>query len=119
MRRPRGTAPIFGAVAVSYALNCGLGAAVSAKLVDTSGYRWLHHLLYIVTCTSAAAAVVAACCARPRRVDAALILAPAAVPLAAVAFLGARGPRHPIVALAAAPFIAASLLRSRQPADRS
>lgn len=113
-------APLFAAVALSYTANCALGAAVAAKLIDTSGFRWLHHALYIVTCMSAAAAVGTAWWSGPRRASrrAALTLIPAAVPLAAIPWLGTRGSRHPLVALAAAPFIAASLVCSLHPADR-
>ncbi|CAH0123136.1 MULTISPECIES: hypothetical protein [unclassified Microbacterium] len=114
-------APVFAAAALMYTANCVLGSAVAAKLIDTSRFRWLHHALYIATCTAAAAALSAAWWGEPRRVSrsAALALAPAAVPLTAVAFAGTRGRRHPIVALSAAPFVIAGLIRAYRPDDRS
>lgn len=119
-RRASTAAPLFAAAAVSYAANCTLGAAVAAKVVDSSGFRWLHHALYITTCAAVAAAVGAGVWARaPReRQRAALALAPAAVPLTAIAYVPARGHRHPLVALAAAPFIASALIISLRSATR-
>lgn len=113
-------APLFMTAALSYAANCVLGAAVAARLVDTSTFRWLHHALYIATCASTAAAVGAAWWGSPRSASrrAALTLMPAAMPLAAIPWLGTRGSRHPLVALTAAPFIVASLIGSLHPADR-
>ncbi len=68
----------------------------------------------------AAAAIGSAWWARPRHANrgAALALAPAAVPLTAIAFAGTRTRRHPLIALAAAPFIVAGVVCSRHPADR-
>jgi hypothetical protein len=45
-------------------------------------------------------------------------LLPAAAPLAAIPYLGTHSRRHPLVALAAAPFIVAGLVLSRSAADR-
>ena len=111
---------LFTAAAVAYAVNCALGASVAARIVDTSGFRWLHHALYIATCTATAAALSTAVWARPRRRSrqAALALAPAAVPLAAIPYLGSHGRRHPLTALAAAPFIVAGLVCAWRPTDR-
>ena len=113
-------APLFTAAAVTYVANCALGAAVAARIVDTSGFRWLHHALYVTTCACAAAAVITGWSGSPRRESrtAAVWLMPAAVPLMAVAFAGTHGRRHPLVALAAAPFIASGLARSLRPAER-
>jgi len=113
-------APLFTATALSYTANCALGAAVAAKLIDTSGFRWLHHALYIATCASAAVAVGTAWWGSPRGASrrAALTLMPAAVPLVAIARARTRGVSHPLIALAAAPFILASLIGSLHPADR-
>ncbi|WP_300265942.1 hypothetical protein [Microbacterium sp.] len=115
-QRMNTAAPLFTAAAVSYAANCALGAAVATKVVDTSGVRWLHHALYIATCASTAAAVTTAWWgrARPTNRHAACALMPAAVPLALIPYGGTRGRRHPLIALAAAPFFAASLVRSRR-----
>ncbi|GAA2232674.1 hypothetical protein N1031_08620 [Herbiconiux moechotypicola] len=120
--------PLLAAAATSYAANCALGGAVALRVVDTSGFRWVHHALYISTCvltgTALVALVVAATrtgCAphrphdRPRsrdtaRASAALALLPTAVPLAIIPRVSARTRRHPLIALAAAPFYAAALL---------
>jgi hypothetical protein len=40
------------------------------------------------------------------------------VPLAAIPYAGTRGRRHPLVALAAAPFYAAGVVCSLRPLDR-
>lgn len=117
--RRRGSAP-FLAAAVSYAANCALGLAVVTRVVDTRRYRWIHHALYIATCATCALALGTGWFgtrARPQR-TAAWILAPAALPLAVIPYAGTRGPRHPLVALAAAPFIVAGLIRSRASDDR-
>lgn len=121
-RRDRTNAvPLFLTAALAYGANCALGASVAAKIVDTSGFRWLHHALYVATCASAAASASAVWWGRPRRQSrrAARALMPAAVPLAAIAWAGTRGIRHPLIALAAAPFFVASLICSLQPADRT
>ncbi|KJL25498.1 hypothetical protein RN51_00635 [Microbacterium oxydans] len=113
-------APLFVAAATAYGANCALGASVAVRVVDTRNFRWLHHLLYIVTCLTTALALSAGLWGRPRRQSrrAALGMLPAALPLAAIPYLGTHGRRHPLVALAAAPFIVAGLLLSRSTADR-
>lgn len=120
-RRERANAaPLFAAAGAAYAVNCALGASVAAHLLDTSRFRWLHHALYIATCTAAASAVVGGWSRGPRTAgrDAALALLPAAVPLAVIPYAGTRGRRHPLTALAAAPFIVAGFVLARRPADR-
>jgi hypothetical protein len=109
------------AATVSYAANCALGAAVATRLVDTTRCRWVHHALYIATCTAAAAALIAGRLGAPRRPGrrAASALLPAAVPLAVIPFAGTHTRRHPLVALTAAPFVAASLYLSLRPDDRT
>ncbi|MBF4463036.1 MULTISPECIES: hypothetical protein [unclassified Rathayibacter] len=99
------------AAAVSYSANCALGVAVAAGVVRTGRWHWIHHALYICTSMLTAAAFVTL-----RRSDpgAAWALAPAAVPLAVIPFAGTRGRRHPAIALAAAPFVVAALLRSQR-----
>ena len=108
--------PSFAMVTLCYLANGALGTAVAARLVDTRGFRWLHHALYIATCTAGVVAVAAGWRGPNRR--AALVLLPAAVPLAALPWAGSRTARHPLVALAAAPFIAASLICSMRPDER-
>lgn len=111
---------LFAAAATAYVVNCALGASVAARLIDTSGFRWLHHALYIATCATTAAAVAAGWARGSRTADrrAALALFPAAVPLAAIPYLGTHSRRHPLVALAAAPFVLAGLVLSRSATDR-
>lgn len=113
-------APLFAAAALSYVANCALGTAVALKLVDTRGFRWVHHALYITTCAAFVTAVSTVRWSGPRNSNdrAALMLMPAAVPLTAIAFVKTRNRWHPLVALAAAPFIAAGLVCSLHPADR-
>lgn len=115
-RRRRSTAaPLFVAAAAAYAANCALGAAVALRLIDTRRFRWVHHALYILTCTTTALALSGALWGEPRRSSrrAALGLLPAAAPLAAIPRLGTHTRRHPLVALVAAPFLLAGLLLSR------
>ncbi|MGM7668582.1 hypothetical protein [Microbacterium sp. A93] len=91
----------------AYAANCALGASVALGWVDTSGVRWVHHALYMVTLTATAGAVVAG---SARRSPAALALVPAAVPLFLLQRHGARPlGRHGLDALWAAPCYAAGL----------
>jgi hypothetical protein len=108
-------APLFTAAAVVYSANCALGIAVATRLIDTRRFRWVHHALYIATCATTAAAVIAGLCTHRR---AALALLPAAIPLAAIPYVGTRTRRHPLTALAAAPFIVAGLVCSRIPSER-
>lgn len=113
-------APLFAAAVLSYAANCVLGTAVAVRLIDTSGFRWVHHALYIATSALVAAAAAAGWWGRPRKASrrAALTLVPTAIPLAAIPFAGTRTLRHPLIALAAAPFIAVGLILSLRPTDR-
>lgn len=115
----RDASPLFLVATAAYAVNCALGASVAARLIDTRRFRWLHHALYIVTCATAAAAVAVGLSRGSRASGrrAALALLPAAAPLAAIPYLGTHSRRHPLVALAAAPFIVAGLVLSRS-ADR-
>ena len=105
-------AALFTAAAASYAANCVLGASVAARLVDTSRVRWVHHGMYITTSTLAAAAASSLIWSRSK---AGWLLLPAAVPLAVIPYAGTRGRRHPAVALSAAPFFLASLVRAWRP----
>ncbi|MGN7966930.1 hypothetical protein ACTJKK_12720 [Microbacterium sp. 22179] len=121
-RRRRSTAaPLFVVAASAYGANAALGTAVAAKVIDTRNFRWVHHALYIATCVTTGGAIAAGLWARPRRASrrAALALLPAAAPLVAIPYLGTHSARHPLVALAAAPFIVAGVVCSRVPsADR-
>ena len=120
-RRERtAAAPMFVAAATAYGANVALGTAVAARLIDTRGFRWVHHALYIATCVTTLTAVSAALWARPRPASrlSAASLAPALAPLAAIPYLGTHTRRHPLVALAAAPFYVAGLVCSRRPSHR-
>jgi hypothetical protein len=114
---PRGTdssagvRALFAAAATSYAASCAVGAGVATGTLDLRGARWVHHALYICTASLAGAAVSSLFWSRSR---AGWMLLPAAVPLAALARLGPRFPRHPLVGLAAAPFFVAGLIQSRK-----
>lgn len=114
------SAPVFTAAAVSFAANCALGASVALRLVDTRNARWVHHALYVATSALAVGAMSSAAWGRPRRVsrEAAALLAPCAVPLALIPYTGTRTRRHPLIALSAAPFFAAALIRSSAPETR-
>ncbi|KJL33383.1 hypothetical protein [Microbacterium oxydans] len=118
--RRTNAAPLFAAATIAYGANAALGIAVATKAIDTRDFRWVHHALYIATCATTAAAVSAGLWARPRAASrrAAVALLPAAAPLAAIPYLGTHTARHPLVALAAAPFIVAGLVWSRRPSDR-
>ena len=110
-RRPvcRLTATLVTAAASSYAANCTLGGSVATGLVDTRGFRWLHHALYLATTALTGTAVVAL---GVRRDPAGWTLLPALVPLAALPRASARTPRHARIGLSAAPFYLLTLRRS-------
>ncbi|NQX28425.1 hypothetical protein HQQ81_13845 [Microbacteriaceae bacterium VKM Ac-2854] len=103
-----GTA-LMTAATVSYTANCALGTAVATGAVHTGRWHWTHHALYICTSTLTAAAATALL-AEKRPAGRALL--PASVPLAIIPFAGTHGRRHPVIALAAAPFIALALAKS-------
>jgi hypothetical protein len=111
---------VFAAATASYAANCALGASVALGIVDTRNVRWVHHALYLATFSLAVGAMSSAVWGSPRRSSrqAAAMLAPAAVPLALIPYAGTRSRRHPLVALTAAPFLVAALLRSTLPTTR-
>jgi hypothetical protein len=113
-------APLFIVAASAYAANCALGVAVATRLIDTRDFRWVHHALYIATCVTTGVAIVLGWWGRPRGASrsAALLLAPAAVPLAIIPRVRTHSRRHPLTALTAAPFLLASLIRSLRPSDR-
>jgi hypothetical protein len=107
-------AHLFTAAAASYLANCAIGTGVATRTIDTSNARWVHHALYISTSTLA---VLAGASGLRRGADrsarsAAFALAPAAVPLSLIPYLGSHSNRHIVVALTAAPFFAAGLIRS-------
>jgi hypothetical protein len=101
----------FGAAGVGYLASCAVGTGVASGFLNLRGARWVHHALYIVTATLAGVAVSSLVWSPSR---AGWSLLPAAVPLAALARLGPRMPRHPLVALAASPFFIAGYIHSRK-----
>lgn len=113
---PDAAPAVFSAAAASYTANAALGASVALRLIDTRDFRWVHHALYIATFTLTAAAFSSAWWGRPREAAgaAAATLAPAFVPLAVIPYAGTHTRRHPLIALSAAPFIAAAAIRSRR-----
>ncbi|RKQ36822.1 hypothetical protein [Kocuria tytonis] len=95
------------AAAGAYTANCSLGGSVALGWIDTSNVRWVHHGLYIVTCSLTAAACVAGL---RERSTTWLALLPALAPLFLLQRHGARPlQRHTRDALAAAPCYAAGL----------
>jgi hypothetical protein len=98
--------PLLTAATTSYLANCALGAAVAARLLDTSGFRWVHHAVYVATAvlTGAAGAELAL-----RRDRAFFRLLPAAAPLLAIPAFSARSRWHPVIAATAAPAYLAAL----------
>lgn len=109
--RPRAARAAFSAAGAGYAASCALGIGVASGALDLRGARWAHHALYVNTLVVAGLAVSSLAWSSSR---AGWLLLPAAVPLAALARLGPRMPRHPLVALAAAPFFAAAFVHSRK-----
>lgn len=101
----------FLASGVCYAANCALGAAVATRLVDTRRFRWVHHALYIATVTTTILALIVGIRGHRR---AAVALSPALVPLAVIPYAGTHTRRHPLIALTAAPFVAAGVITSRR-----
>jgi len=101
----------FAAAGVSYLASASVGSGVASGAVDLRGARWVHHALYLVT-VGLAGVAVSSLAWSPSRAGWALL--PAAVPLAVLPRLGPRRPRHPLVALSAAPFFAAAFVLSRK-----
>lgn len=100
---------LFTAAAASYAANCALGAAVATRVVDTRNVHWLHSALYLSTSTLAAAAASSLLWS-PSKAGWALL--PAAVPLALIPRVSSHSRRHIAIALSAAPFFTAALIKS-------
>jgi hypothetical protein len=103
------SAGIVSAAAACYAANCALGGAVALRLVDTTSVHWVHHALYIGTATLTAAGISASVWSRS---SAGWTLLPAAVPLAMIPYVSTTTGRHTAVALSAAPFFVASLIKA-------
>lgn len=102
---------LFTATAGAYAASTVLGTGVASGTFSTGRAQWMHHALYVATVSLGAAAASSLLWSRNR---AGWLLLPAAVPLSVIPFAGTRGMRHPLIALSAAPFIAASALLARR-----
>ena len=100
---------LFSAATASYAANCAFGVGVATRRIDTGNARWVHHALYVCTLALAGAAATSLAWSSSR---AGWSLLPAAVPLALIPFAGSRSRRHIVVALTAAPFFVASLVKA-------
>ena len=100
---------LFTVATASYAANCAVGAGVATRVLDTTNAHWVHHALYI--CTSTLATVAASSLLwSPCKAGWALL--PAAVPLALIPRISSDSRHHIGVALSAAPFFAASLIKA-------
>ena len=102
-------AGICTAAAACYVANCEIGAAAASGIVDTTDIHWVHHALYVGTATLTASAIGSALWSRS---PAGWALLPAAVPLGLIPYLSTTRPRHTAVALSAAPFFVASLIKA-------
>lgn len=111
MESHAGVSRVFAAAGASYVVSCAVGIGAATGVLDLRASRWVHHALYINTVALAGVAVSSLVWSSNR---AGWMLLPAAVPLAALARLGPRFPRHPLVALAAAPFFVAGFIHSRR-----
>lgn len=98
-------AAALAVASVSYASSIALGVLVATRRVDSNGFHWLHHALYIATFVLAAAAVAAGLWREPR---VGWVLLPALVPFALIPFVATHGVRHPITGLVPAPFYLAA-----------
>ena len=107
-------APLFTAAATGYAANAALGVAVATRVLDTSGYRWLHHALFTATASTAALAVSSLLWSRDPRARAGWALLPAALPLSVIPFVPARRRAHVVLALSAAPWFALAVASARR-----
>ena len=95
-------------------MNCAIGTAAATRILPPRPELRLHHRAYVLTGALTAVALAsplwAGSAARPAALRAALRLAPALIPLAALPVVGTRTRRHPAVALTAAPWYAGGTL---------
>ncbi len=99
------TSALTAIATAAYAANLALGTGVRSGAVDSSGFRWLHHALYIGTITTTAAAAATGVA---RGSTKGALLAPALLPLAFLPFIGRQV--HAAVGLAPAPWFIGSWL---------
>jgi len=105
--------PLLVLASSAYLANCALGAAVGLEVLDTAGFRWVHHAVYVVTATTTA---LAGADLLRRRSRGFVRLLPSAVPLVAIPRVSARSRWHPVIALTAAPGYVAALRVTRRAA---
>jgi hypothetical protein len=105
-----GIAVLVALACATYVLNAGFGVSVRTGLVDSSGFRWLHHALYAVTFLLALVAASSLWWSPSR---AGWYLIPVLAALAVLPYIGSarRHPyRHMCAALLPLPFYILSLL---------
>ncbi|WP_072313461.1 hypothetical protein [Agrococcus sp. Marseille-P2731] len=105
MHLSRSLATTAGAV---YGTTALLGVGLATGLWRNRRNRWIHHVGYIAAVTLTAGTVVTSL--RTDRIRAACA-AVALVPLAILPRVSTRSRRHPVIALAAAPWLAAAIIR--------
>lgn len=98
----------IGALAV-YGTTATLGVGLATGAWRNERHRWIHHVGFIAAVALTSATVVVGLRDDPGR---ALRAAPALVPLAILPRIPTRSRRHPIVALAAAPWLVAAASRA-------
>ncbi len=91
----------------AYTANCALGLAVAVHAFPTTRGAWLHHLLYVCTCTTTAVAVAHGLTERRRG---SRLLLGALPSLASIPYVSSRRPVHVATALTAAPVYVAAML---------
>ena len=98
---------LITAAAVSYLCNAAFGAAVAVGAIDNRRIRWIHHALYVSTCSLTVSALAVSAIERSA---AGLALLPAAGPLVVLPYAGGKLRRHTAVAGTAAPAYAIALV---------
>jgi hypothetical protein len=103
---PPGVRTAFAAASAAYLVNCAIGIAAATRILPPRPELRLHHRAYVLTSALTAVALASPLWAGSAARPAALRLAPALIPLAALPAAGTRTRRHPAVALTAAPWFA-------------
>lgn len=100
------------AALVVYGTTATLGVGLATGAWRNERHRWVHHVGFIGAVALTSATVAASLRRDPGRAARA---APALVPLAVLPRIPTRSRAHPIVALAAAPWLAAAALLTDHP----
>ncbi len=106
---PTSVAVLVCAATLSYAANCAAGVAAASRRVDTTAVHWIHHALFASTAATTLAALSSLGWS-PNR--AARPLLAAVVPLSMIPFVSAHRRAHVVLAAAAAPAFAVSVVRA-------